>query len=104
MRPDPQLTAFVDQGDQAFVRRDYKSATALADKVLAKDPNNEAALRLMGAATCAQGDSAGAQKYYDRLPLPQRSELKTECSRGTPGVMPPGARVRAALGLSQPQK
>lgn len=105
VHPDPQLTGMLDQGDQAFARRDYKTATAMADKVLSKDPNNQAALRLMGSATCAKGDSAGAQKYYDRLPAWEGSQMKVECSRGTPSVLPTGARVRSELGLSQsPQK
>lgn len=105
VHPDPQLTAMLDQGDQAFARRDYKTATAMADKVLSKDPNNPAALRLMGSATCAKGDAAGAQKYYDRLPPWEGSQMKVECSRGTPSVLPTGARIQAELGLSpSPQK
>lgn len=99
--PNPQLRPMMDQANQAFLRRDYKQATTIATKVLAKDPNNVAMLRVMGSAACAQGDSAKAQKYYDRLPTLDRDQMKARCSRGNPGITTLGEDIKASLAHSQ---
>lgn len=99
--PNPQLRPVVDQADQAYDRHDYKAATALATKVLARDPNNRAMLRLMGATACRQGDAAKAQTYFDRLPPLDRMQMKAQCSRGNPGYTTVGENIKASLAHAQ---
>jgi tetratricopeptide (TPR) repeat protein len=72
----------------ASARGDFGTALALAEKVLAKQPSNEDALK---AATLASCDSKNAQKarlYYLQLNGPDRSYALGACKKD--GVTPTG--------------
>jgi hypothetical protein len=71
----------MELANKAYDRQDFDEATAIATKVLAKDPYNVRMLRIIVSANCIQGDSSVAQQYYNRLPQADRDQMKTRCDR-----------------------
>ena len=55
---------------------DYKAARDAADQVLTEMPDNPFALSAAGKAAAAQGDTAGARKYYGRFLTTYAAESK----------------------------
>jgi hypothetical protein len=79
--PDPKLVAVMDEASKAYDRGDIDDAKAVAQKVLAKAPENPRMLRIVVSASCIAGDSAEAEKSYRLLPGPDREQMKIRCAR-----------------------
>lgn len=80
-RPNLKLDNLMELANKAYDRQDFDEATAIAGKVLAKDPTNVRMLRVMVSANCIAGDSAIAQDHYVKLPAFDRGQMKTRCDR-----------------------
>jgi hypothetical protein len=71
----------MELANKAYDRQDFDEATALAGKLLAKDPTNIRMLRIMVSASCIQGDSLVAQQHFEKLPQFDREQMKQRCDR-----------------------
>jgi hypothetical protein len=80
-RPNVKLEAYMDQANKAYDKSDWEEAKMIAGKVLAKQPTNVRMLRIMVSASCIDGDSITAQKYYGQLPKFDRDQMKSRCDR-----------------------
>ena len=78
---DLKTDNLMELANKAYDRQDFDEATALATKVLAKEPNNVRMLRVMVSANCIGGDSGIAQTYYEKLPKFDREQMKQRCDR-----------------------
>jgi hypothetical protein len=76
-----KLDNMMEQANKAYDTQDFDNATAIAGKVLAKEPNNVRMLRIMVSANCIQGDSVIAQQHYERLPKFDREQMRARCDR-----------------------
>jgi hypothetical protein len=82
--PDQQphkLDEVMDEANKAYDRGDLDEAKAIAQRVLARSPNNVRMLRVVVTASCIAGDTADAQKAYLILPKFDREQMKTRCGR-----------------------
>ncbi len=80
-RANPKADAMMELANKAYDAQDFDQATAIAGKVLAKDPNNVRMLRIMVSANCIAGDASVAQQHYEKLPPPDREQMKIRCDR-----------------------
>jgi len=82
-RANPKLDSMMELANKAYDSQDFDQATAIAGKVLSKDPTNVRMLRIMVSANCIGGDSALAQQYYEKLPpkSTDRDQMKLRCDR-----------------------
>ncbi len=71
----------MELANKAYDGQDFEQATAIAQKVLAKDPTNVRMLRILVSANCIQGDSVIAQQAYEKLPKADREQMQTRCDR-----------------------
>jgi hypothetical protein len=71
----------MELANKAYDGQDFDQASAIAQKVLSKDPNNVRMLRIVVSANCIQGDSVIAQQAYEKLPKPDREQMQTRCDR-----------------------
>ena len=72
----------MELANKAYDTQDFDQATAIAGKVLSKDPTNVRMLRIMVSANCIGGDAAIAQQYYEKLPKgTDREQMKARCDR-----------------------
>lgn len=78
---DLKTDNLMELANKAYDRQDFDEATALASKVLQKDPTNVRMLRVMVSANCIAGDNAVAQTYYEKLPKFDREQMKARCDR-----------------------
>lgn len=76
-----KLDNLMELANKAYDGQDFDQATAIAGKVLEKEPNNIRMLRIMVSSHCIQGDSAVAQEHYNRLPQFDRDQMKVRCDR-----------------------
>ena len=76
-----KLENMMELANKAYDRQDFDEASAIAGKILLKDPNNVRMLRVMVSSNCIGGDSAIAQQYYERLPKFDRDQMKQRCDR-----------------------
>jgi hypothetical protein len=76
-----KLENMMELANKAYDRQDFDEASAIAGKILQKDPNNVRMLRVMVSSNCIGGDSAIAQQYYDRLPKFDRDQMQQRCDR-----------------------
>jgi hypothetical protein len=76
-----KLDNLMELANKAYDAQDFDQATAIAGKVLSRDPNNVRMLRIMVSANCIQGDSVAAQQNYEKLPKFDREQMKTRCDR-----------------------
>lgn len=65
----------------AYVQGNYRDALQVAASILAKDPENQSALRLTTAARCRVGENAKAKEAYERLDPSGRRLARELCSR-----------------------
>jgi hypothetical protein len=84
--PDEQtvnlkLDNLMELANKHYDTQDFDQASAIASKVLVKDPNNVRMLRIIVSANCIQGDSTIAQQHYERLPKFDRDQMRTRCDR-----------------------
>ena len=81
-RANPRFDSLMELANKAYDSQDFDQATAIAGKVLAKDPTNVRMLRIMVSANCIGGDASIAQQYYEKLPKGlDRDQMKTRCER-----------------------
>jgi hypothetical protein len=80
-RANPRLDSLMELANKAYDTQDFDQAIMIAGKVLQKEPTNVRMLRVMVSANCIAGDSAVAQQHYERLPKPDRDQMKTRCER-----------------------
>lgn len=71
----------MELANKAYDGQDFEQATAIAQKVLVKDPTNVRMLRILVSANCIQGDSVIAQQAYEKLPKADREQMQTRCDR-----------------------
>lgn len=71
----------MELANKAYDGQDFEQATAIAQKVLSKDPTNVRMLRILVSANCIQGDSVIAQQAYEKLPKADREQMQTRCDR-----------------------
>ena len=71
----------MDDANKAYDRGDYDDAKQVAGRVLAQQPTNIRMLRVMVSASCIDGDAAGAQFYYARLPVADQDQMRVRCAR-----------------------
>jgi hypothetical protein len=80
-RANPRMDSMMELANKAYDAQDFDQATAIAGKVLSKDPGNVRMLRIMVSANCIGGDSAIAQQHYEKLPPFDREQMKQRCDR-----------------------
>jgi hypothetical protein len=81
-RANPKLDSMMELANKAYDTQDFDQATAIAGKVLTKDPTNVRMLRIMVSANCIGGDASLAQQYYSKLPPGvDREQMKLRCDR-----------------------
>ena len=78
---DMKTDNLMELANKAYDAQDFDQATAIAGKILSKEPDNVRMLRVMVSSHCIQGDSAVAQQYFDKLPKFDREQMKTRCDR-----------------------
>ncbi|HTL38578.1 MAG TPA: hypothetical protein VL326_35855 [Kofleriaceae bacterium] len=76
-----KMDNMMELANKAYDRQDFDEATAIAGKILAKDPTNIRMMRIMVSSNCIQGDSAIAQQYYEKLPAFDREQMRQRCDR-----------------------
>ena len=78
---NPKIDAVMDQANKAYDAQDFEKAKMIAAKALAKVPNSIRMMRIMVSASCIDGDTPQAQKYYELLPKPDRDAMKVRCDK-----------------------
>lgn len=81
MKAGLKLDNMMELANKAYDGQNFDEATAIAQKVLSKDPNNVRMLRIVVSANCIQGDSVVAQQAYEKLPAADREQMRTRCDR-----------------------
>jgi uncharacterized protein HemY len=89
-KTDPVETTatILKKASDAFAKKDYAAALALAEKVLDKETANEGALRLAALSTCALHQAKHARIYYLQLNAADRSYALSACRKE--GIEPTG--------------
>lgn len=80
-RPNPKIDAIMDQANKHYDKGEWEDAKVIAAKVLTKQPTNIRMMRIMVSASCVDGDSVVAQKWFDQLPKPDREQMKVRCDK-----------------------
>lgn len=80
-RVNPSIDAVMDRANKAYDRGDVADARAIAIEVLAKLPTSVRMMRIVVSAACIEGDGTLAQEWFDRLPKPDRDQMKIRCDR-----------------------
>jgi len=80
-RPNPKIDAIMDQANKHYDKGEWEDAKLIAGKVLAKQPTNIRMMRIMVSASCVDGDSVVAQKWFDQLPKTDREQMKVRCDK-----------------------
>ena len=78
---DPNLDALMDEANKAYDKQEFEDARSIANRVLAKQPNNVRMLRVLVSAACVETDNAEAQKWYAKLPEGDKASMRTRCTR-----------------------
>ncbi len=81
LKAELKLDNMMELANKAYDNQNFDDATAIAQKVLSKDPNNVRMLRIIVSANCIQGDSVIAQQAYEKLPAADREQMRTRCDR-----------------------
>jgi len=76
-----KLDALMSEASKAYDRGEFDEAKTIADKALKQDAGNVRMLRIMVSASCIDGNSVDAQKWYLLLPPPDREQMKVRCDR-----------------------
>jgi len=76
-----KLDALMSEANKAYDRGEFDEAQTIALKALALEPTSTRMLRIMVSASCIDGNSVEAQKWYLKLPAPDREQMKTRCDR-----------------------
>lgn len=73
--------ALMAEANKAYDRLDFDEARTIAQKVLKAAPGNSRMLRILVSAACIESDAAEAQKHYNLLPVADRAQMRTRCSK-----------------------
>jgi hypothetical protein len=76
-----KVDQLMSEASKAYDKGDFDEAKMFASKVLTQDASNVRMLRIMVSASCIDGASIEAQKYYLLLPAPDREQMKIRCDR-----------------------
>lgn len=76
-----KLDALMAEANKAYDRGDFDEAQTIALRALKLEPTSVRMLRVMVSASCIDGNSVQAQRYYLQLPVPDREQMKTRCDR-----------------------
>ncbi len=79
--PNPKLDAIMGEANRAYDQGDFDEAKQIAVKVLDRAPGNVRMMRIIVSAECIAGDAAEAQKYFAKLPVEDRAQMRTRCDR-----------------------
>ena len=79
--PNPKLDAIMGEANRAYDHGDFDEAKQIAVKVLEKSPGNVRMIRIIVSSECIAGDAAEAQKYFAKLPVEDRAQMRTRCDR-----------------------
>jgi len=80
-KPNPKMDAIMDQANKHYDKGDWEDAKLIAAKVLTKQPTNIRMMRIMVSASCVDGDSVVAQKWFEQLPKADREQMKVRCDK-----------------------
>jgi hypothetical protein len=80
-KPNVKLDSYMDQANKAYDKGDWEEAKLIAGKVLAKQATNIRMMRIMVSASCIDGDSTVAQRWFDQLPKLDREQMKVRCDK-----------------------
>jgi len=71
------------EANSAYDRGDFDDAKDMANRILAKQPDNVRMRRILVSAACMQGDPTEAQRQYDLLPTSgdARQVMQVRCKR-----------------------
>lgn len=75
------LDALMSEASKAYDRGEFEEAKGFAARALAIDASNVRMLRIMVSASCIDGASVDAQKWYLMLPTADREQMKVRCDR-----------------------
>ena len=78
---DQKIDALMSEASKAYDHGEFEEAQNFARRVLAKEATNVRMLRIMVSASCIDGASVEAQKYYLLLAASDREQMKTRCDR-----------------------
>jgi len=84
MPPDEanaKLDAVMAEANKAYDHGDFDEAKLIAQKVLAKSPNNVRMLRIMVSSSCIDGDTGLAQANFPKLPAADQEQMRVRCAR-----------------------
>ena len=76
-----KLDAVMAEANKAYDHGDFDEAKVIAQKVLAKNPNNVRMLRIMVSSSCIDGDTAMAQANFPKLPAADQEQMRVRCAR-----------------------
>ncbi len=80
-RPDVKLDSYMDAANKAYDRGDWEEAKLIAGKVLNRQATNIRMMRIMVSASCIDGDTSVAQRWFDQLPKLDREQMKVRCDK-----------------------
>ncbi|HET9988708.1 MAG TPA: hypothetical protein VFQ65_09310 [Kofleriaceae bacterium] len=80
-KPNPKIDAIMDQANKHYDKGEWEDAKLIAAKVLTKQPTNIRMMRIMVSASCVDGDTVVAQKWFDQLPKADREQMKVRCDK-----------------------
>lgn len=78
---DQKVDALMSEASKAYDRGEFDEAQNFARRVLKIEADNVRMLRIMVSASCIDGASVEAQKYYLLLPASDREQMKVRCDR-----------------------
>ncbi len=86
--PVETTATILKKASDAFAKKDYAAALALADKVLDKETANEGALKIAALSTCSLHQAKQARIYYLQLNAADRNYALSACRKE--GIEPTG--------------
>lgn len=76
-----KVDQLMSEASKAYDKGEFDEAKTIATKVLTVDATNVKMLRVMVSASCIDGASVEAQKWYLMLPPADREQMKVRCDR-----------------------
>lgn len=73
--------AVMDEANRAYDRGEWDEAKTIAQRVLARQPNNIRMLRIVVSTSCMTGETEEAQRAFLLLPETDRAVMRTRCAR-----------------------
>lgn len=79
-KSNPQMERYEKEAQEAFDKGDLDKAKRIAEKLLPHSSNGAPLLRILTAASCAEGNAPAAQAYYARMTPVDRAAAKKQCA------------------------